>query len=196
MTAQLWLRAILSTAVLLALSACQTQSNRFAGEPELLLPAGLGAAVQVSQHLVVEVAGERRNLLVVWKVDARQLHLVGLTAQGRRMFSVSYDGEQLDTQRFVPLPADFSDRRFIRELQWAYWPEDQVAASLAAVGWRLRVESGRRLIYSPAGHEWEYRYLDEQFPAGLTLTHSQRYQMKIDTLSVAPLQKTESSAEN
>ncbi|MBB3169247.1 DUF3261 domain-containing protein [Simiduia aestuariiviva] len=156
-------------------------------QPPLLAPALLGQNLQVIQRVALDYEGQRRNLMVVWTQQAGQLSVLGLTAQGRKIFSLSYDGDTLHTERFLPVPASLSDARFMRELQWAYWPAEAVLASLVPVGWSLTVVDGRRLFTDPSGREMEYRFTTNNFPASLELTHFQGYRMNIETLSVQPL---------
>ncbi|UTA48727.1 DUF3261 domain-containing protein [Simiduia sp. 21SJ11W-1] len=177
-------RLILCALILVA-SGCQLTRAPAEPVPALLAPSALGHTLQVSQQLAIDSQAGRRNLLVVWSVDAQALQVVGLTAQGRKLFSLRYDGQQLHSEHQVPLPGGFSGERFVRELQWAYWPETDVRQALQAAGWGLQTTANTRVITNPEGLQIKYHFVQGAWPASVRLSHFEHYQMKIDTLSAS-----------
>jgi hypothetical protein len=155
--------------------------------PALLAPELLGVDVQVSQRLAFTRDGRAQSLLIVWSQQAGKLQLVGLTPQGQTVFSVGYDGRQLDQQARVPLPPGLSARRLLQELQWAYWPREAIVRELATSGWSFAQTAGQRLVTGPHGEQLSYTFSGGEFPASLQLEHSQGYRLHIDTLSIEHL---------
>lgn len=102
-----------------------------------LAPQTLGASITVRQQVTARFAGEMRSLQVALKVAPADLSLIGLTAMGQRLFTLSWNGRRAKLETVVDSMADIDPARILADLQLAYWP---LAALRAALPDNLRLE--------------------------------------------------------
>ena len=110
-----------------------------------LVPAALGQAINLQQHLTVERNGRIDELDAALEVDADHLEMVGL-AFGQRVLSLHYDGKELKTWRHALLPAQVRAEDVLEDLQLTMWPLNSIAEALP-VGWRIEDDGLHRRLY-------------------------------------------------
>ncbi|MDN5861883.1 MAG: DUF3261 domain-containing protein [Salinisphaera sp.] len=95
-----------------------------------LTPGSLGDSITVRQQLTVRFDGEVRSMQVALQVAPTDLTLIGLTALGQRLFTLSWAGGQLALKSRVNRIADIDPARILADLQLAYWPLPALRAAL------------------------------------------------------------------
>jgi hypothetical protein len=128
----------------LLLAACVAPESRPAGVGLKLTPAALGQSISLQQRLDVEGHGRSAQLDVALEVDAARIDLVGL-ALGRRVLSLSYDGETLQSWRHPMWPAQLCGEEVLENLQLTLWPVDAIRQALP-IGWSIEESGLRRTI--------------------------------------------------
>lgn len=123
----------------LALPACGALRPAGEASPQrpLLAPATLGGERAAAQ-IVRGAFGEREATLqcsVVVRDDL--ITVVGLTALGVRLFTVRYDGREIQHERALPAPAQLTPQRLLADLQLMLWPLSALREPLAAAGWQI-----------------------------------------------------------
>jgi len=135
------MRAALSAFVLLVallLSACGLLGVREPPtSPQLLPPSSLGRSVGVLQIVRGAYGEQDLAFQCVVEVNAQQLTMIGLSAQGQRLFSLRYDGEKLDVESSALAPPGLDPRRVLADLQLALWPLASLQQSFAGTPWHL-----------------------------------------------------------
>ena len=81
-----------------------------------LAPSALEASISLHQQLVVERQGRIDTLDAALEVDGHRLALVGLSL-GQRVFSLSYDGQELQSWRHPLLPNELREKDVLEDLQ-------------------------------------------------------------------------------
>jgi len=125
------------------------------GVPPLLTPATLGRSVQTLQ--IVHVAFKEREaaLQCVLTVADGHISVLGLSALGQRLFTLSYDGgNAMQVQRSPMLPEQVSPERMLADLQLAYWPLSALQDAYRGSTWRVseprlgtrRLRQGEELV--------------------------------------------------
>ena len=141
LTVQMVLAMLLSGCSLLSSNLSSKLSSKLLA-PELLSPASFGQNLQASQQLEVMIGEDQRQLLIAFAVDDQQLRVTGLTANGQRLLSISYDGHQTHSQYDQLLPEVLDPDVVLAQLQQAYWPLAALQANYAEP-WRI-VETGQQ----------------------------------------------------
>jgi hypothetical protein len=182
--------ALLIAALTLSLTACigpGTKATPSAARPAPettlfapLAPATLGHAVDAEQLLSAAYGARESSLRCIVTVDADTLQVVGLTASGQRVFSLRYDGHQIDGERSAFAPEQIDPRHILTDIQLAFWPLDAVAAAAEKRGWQVseprpglrRVSGNGRIVaevhYADAD-PWNGRLWLSNFVAGYSL---------------------------
>ena len=120
------LTQLLMLLLALSLNACSLLRP---AEPRLLAPATLQQQLQLNQTLSSNFDGQQQQILTVVKITHDHLLLLGLSAEGQRLFSLDYDGNTLQ-QNSLPAVADKLDaERILRLLQLMYWPLDTLQSA-------------------------------------------------------------------
>lgn len=145
-----------------------------------LAPSTLGYSVDAEQLLSAAYGARESTLRCIVTVDADALQVVGLTASGQRVFSLRYDGEQIDGERSTFAPEQIDPQHILADIQLAFWPLDAVAAAAEKRGWQVsepraglrRVSGNGRIIaevhYADAD-PWNGRLWLSNFVAGYSL---------------------------
>lgn len=82
------------------------------------------------QQVIVQRDGAVRRLQVALKVAPAKLTLIGLTALGQRLFTLSWNGGHAKLQSTVDSTLDIDPIRILADLQLAYWPLAVLRAAL------------------------------------------------------------------
>jgi hypothetical protein len=128
----------------LLFGACVAPESGPAGMGLRLTPAALGESISLQQRLDVEGQGRSAQLDVALEVDVARIDLVGL-ALGRRVLSLHYDGETLQSWRHPMWPAQLRAEEVLENLQVTLWPVDAIRQALPT-GWSIEESGLRRTI--------------------------------------------------
>lgn len=176
------------------LSACASQpvpDNRAFLSPDtsLLLPAPLRAQPLYRQQLLsAHSKGGQHQLLTVLEADGHRLTLVGLTPSGIRLFRLSYDGKEIETEQLSSLLGGAAlppVAQVLADVMLSYWPIAAWQPQLPK-GWRLEDEGMVRRLTDPDGKlvsEIHYRQIaGEREPVRL-IQHAFDYQLQMEKLA-------------
>lgn len=150
-----------------------------------LPPASLGRSLSLNQRLGFSIPGKEsadsRTVDAMLEVEAPTLKLAVL-AFGRRVYGLTWDGQKLEEQRSVGVPAELQGPTVARDIQLVFWPFEAIRAALPE-GWTLEDSERRRAILregttvveveypegAPAGNRWLGRVVLSQRAEGYTL---------------------------
>lgn len=181
---------------LLLLSGCQSTPEPADKAPPLrfgLLPPAAMTDYQIRlQRVDVTTEQGQHTLLFNWQSLPGKLTVAAMTGVGLPVFSLVYDGNLVQAKRQVPLPRFLYPERMVADLQWAYWPLNQIRQHLAA-GYTIIEHSEHCLQGVLCRQMWlnnelvsEVDYLDPQRNQ-LVLTDARfGYQLRIETLEISP----------
>jgi len=111
-------KVLLAAAVLLA--GCATQIQQAAKTP-LALPAALSPR-SASQVIHAVYGAHSTTLSTAIQLDAASLKVVGVTATGQRLFTVSWNGTSVSAQKSAFVPGNVDPERVLADMQLALWP--------------------------------------------------------------------------
>ncbi len=114
-----------------------------------LSPRAMGATLSLAQRLTVERAPQgrpvaTRSLDALLEVDANSLRLAAF-ALGRRVLTLSWDGNALTSERHPLLPAEIDAAYVLRDVQWMYAPTVSLRKVLPS-GWQLEDSGNERVL--------------------------------------------------
>lgn len=170
----------------LLLSACSVLGvHRAPASPPLLAPSSLGRSVDALQVVHGAHGGQELSFQCVVAVEPQQLTMVGLSAQGQRVFSLRYDGATLETESTVLAPPGLDPRRVLLDLQLALWPLAVLQQSFAGTPWELgepapatrRLRREGRLVaevHYAGADPWQGRVWLSNFESGYSLSIESR----------------------
>lgn len=135
--------------IVLWLTGCATSTMPNQQIPLLRLsPAQQGSELNLTQRLSItrvhSNVDNQPTLDVLLEIDAQRVHLAGF-ALNQRILTLSWDGQQLKTERHPLLPAVIDGAHILRDIQLIYWPLATVAAALPA-GWTLSDQNQQRTL--------------------------------------------------
>ncbi|MBB6093396.1 hypothetical protein HNQ60_002274 [Povalibacter uvarum] len=137
--------AVLS--LLLAGCAGAPQSQRTATpERPLVAPSALGAERSVNQVVRGAIGSREMTLNCVVTVKDGQMTVVGLSAMGVRLFTIHYDGRDVQSEQSLPTPEQLTPRRLLADLQFVFWPAAALQQPLKQQGWDVSDSSGTRRL--------------------------------------------------
>ncbi len=84
----------------------------------------------VTQQVAIHVNDSRHELLTQLELDREQLTLVGLAPLGQALFTLVFDGTELQSQQSMLLGDEFKAEYLLALIQLIYWPEEDVNAHL------------------------------------------------------------------
>lgn len=87
-----------------------------------LAPQTLGTPVTARQQVTLHFDGNVRSLQVALKVTPNDLSLIGLTAIGQRLFTLSWENGQTHLHSSIDSISKIDPARILADLQLAYWP--------------------------------------------------------------------------
>ncbi|WP_345773520.1 DUF3261 domain-containing protein [Shewanella sp. Isolate11] len=134
MSKNLLLKALLILSIV-ALSGCAQQLTRqtcmsLASEVDYCLAPLLKNHLSQTQQVNLEVDDKRHQLMSQLELTPEQLTLVGLAPLGQALFTLTYDGEHLDSQQSILLGDEFRGEYLLGLLQLIYWPIEDVNRNL------------------------------------------------------------------
>jgi hypothetical protein len=147
----------------LCLSGCQMLSS---GAPvsvalKLLPPAQGPSPVLLKQVVTLEAKGQRRQFLVVARLQATGVEMVALMPTGQRLMTLSYDGEELRQQQLSSIPLPGED--ILAILQFSLWPEASVKQHYSENdGWLIMVKPDKRQLLKSSQLLLEVDYEEQQ----------------------------------
>ena len=132
----------LLVAVAVVLASCATTSasrgtQATAPAWQLLPPSSLGAVRAVNQRLRAAYADQEISLDCAVSVTTELITVIGLLPAGPRLFTVSYDGRQVDAETSQDVPAALKPERLLNDLQLALWPRQALERAFENSRWRL-----------------------------------------------------------
>lgn len=95
-----------------------------------LPPQTLGKSITVRQQVTARFDGKVRTMQVALKVVPDDLTLIGLTAVGQRLFTLSWNGRQAKLKSTIGSLASMDPKRILADLQLACWPLSVLQAAL------------------------------------------------------------------
>jgi len=84
----------------------------------------------VTQRVAIDVNESHHELLTQLELDRKQLTLVGLAPLGQALFTLVFDGTELQSQQSMLLGDEFKAEYLLALIQLIYWPEEEVNAHL------------------------------------------------------------------
>ena len=85
------------------------------------IPAGTQAH-SLTQQVSIRVDGAHHELLTQFELDKQNLTLVGLAPLGQALFTLTYNGNSLNSQQSMLLGDEFKAEYLLALIQLAYWP--------------------------------------------------------------------------
>ncbi len=172
------------------LAGCQTVKERPVNEMAMPLLAvhDFGASLQVQQQVTGEYNGAHHEMLGVLELHSHQVSLVGLSAQGLKLFTLQYDGDNLVMEKSALVQEHFQPQQVLADIQLALWPEGEIQRQLG-VPWRLQQSSRLRQLFYKNNRVVAINYeTDDPMQGQFTLTNYQYgYSLRVRTLEVITL---------
>lgn len=148
--------------------------------PPVLGGNALGSARSASQ-VVRGAFGEREvTLQCAVQVQGNTLTVIGVSAMGQRVFTLSYDGDKLTAEASPFVPSGFAPERLLADLELALWPLKSLQAAYAGTPWAVTepYAGDRRLrrdgkliaeVHYTGADPWNTRYWISNFEFGYAL---------------------------
>jgi hypothetical protein len=169
-----------------ALAPCLITPKEVAVKPEMMpIAQPLGPARRIVQQIKAEWTDRQESLMAVLELDAQHIAMAGLSNDGLSLFSLSYDGQTLVSDKNPLLPDSVKPEFFLADLQLVYWPQ-VILQKILPDGWRLDVTENKRLLIVNNIKQAEITYLspDSDWPKAVELVNFQyHYRLNIKTLS-------------
>lgn len=141
------MKQIVVLSLLLAGCASAPQVQR-ATTPErpLVAPAALGAERSVNQVVRGAIGDREMTMNCVVTVQDGQMTVVGLSAMGVRLFTIRYDGRDVQSEQSMPTPEQLTPARLLADLQFVFWPAAALQQPLRQQGWTIGDSPGARRL--------------------------------------------------
>lgn len=104
---------------LMALAGCTVPTQPLLAP---LAPRTLGESVTVRQQVTAHFDDNVRRMQVALSVTPNDLSLIGLTAIGQRLFTLSWRNGQAHMHSHIKTLSQLEPARILADLQLAYWP--------------------------------------------------------------------------
>ena len=169
------------------LSGCANTSTKPEAvvQPEpIALAAPLGPARRIEQKITATWPGKKETLFCVLELDKQHIAVAGLNQSGMTLFSLNFDGKTTAVEKSPLLPSGFAPEFIVRDIQLAYWPQEELEKYLPK-HWRLFANSKRRLVFKNKMLQFDIQYLkpDAVWPGLVVLNNlDQHYRLEIETL--------------
>jgi hypothetical protein len=108
-----------------------------------LPPSSLGAARAANQRLRAAFGDQELSLDCAVSVTAERITVIGLVPAGPRMFTVSYDGRQIEAQANRTVPKALEPERLLNDLQLTLWPRQALELAFENSRWRMTEPDSR-----------------------------------------------------
>lgn len=126
-------------------SGCALMPHAPATPFAVLPPSSYGGAVRAEQRLTISRPGGSSTLQAFVDVDASKISVVGATALGARVLTLTYDASGLQAQRVSPGPVP---EDVLRDLQLVGWPLAALQQAVAGTDWRIEEpRAGTRQVW-------------------------------------------------
>jgi hypothetical protein len=147
----------IALAAILSLCACATTpapAPRETSPARALAPPSAAGERAVSQVVRGAFGARELTLRCVVAVKDGVMSVVGLNAMGVRLFTLSYDGKVVRTDKGVTAPDAITPERLLADLQLVFWPLASLQQTLRPAGFELnepapgtrRLRRGDRLV--------------------------------------------------
>lgn len=177
------LRALIGSFVgLVFLTGCGNSLYRDGRIGLKLLPAALGASINLQQHLIVERAGQIDELDAALEIDPERIDLVGMVL-GQRVLSLHYDGKAMQSWRHPMIGAGLRAEDVLEDLQLTLWPADKIGAALPD-GWRIEENGLQRILLWDDARVTVIQYSGEPRWSGTVELSNLRYHYRLTIQSV------------
>lgn len=162
-------RTILLVSFMNVLSACSFGPARDAADlavPEApkygpMKPNPFGANIALSQTITGRFGEKERSLRFEVEFKTNHLVMVALTHLGVPVFSIEYDGEVAQIERFVSAADQIDPFWILNDFLLVYWPEEELSPALKTAGYQLRPKpQGRDMINGQNDVAVSVTYLD------------------------------------
>ena len=126
-------------AALLALGACTgaPPAKTAAAARPLVAPASLGGDRTVSQVVRGAYGARDFTFNCVVTVKDGEMTLVGMNSLGLRLFTIRYDGKQVQSETAPAMQAPVMPERLLADMQLVFWPIASLEKPLRDAGWQL-----------------------------------------------------------
>jgi hypothetical protein len=111
-----------------------------------LAPRTLGRRVEQRQEVTIASHGHTRAFQAALKVASKDLTMIGLTAIGQRLFTLSWNGRATRFKSRFAQPDHFDPKQVLADLELAYWPLPVLRAALPN-NLRLQAIGTARLLW-------------------------------------------------
>jgi len=170
------------------LAGCVTHPVRNDARVPLAPPAALSPR-NASQVIHAVYGARAMTLRTAIQLDAAGLKIVGVTATGQRLFTVSWDGRAVSAEKSAFVPASVDPERVLADVELALWPLPAVQSAFGQAGLEVaepfpgvrRLRRGDALIaevHYTTADPWSGRLWFVNFEFDYSLT--------IDTTMAAP----------
>ncbi len=158
----------------------------------LLAASAAGERLSTTQQVSIVRPAQKQQLLFELELDASQLSVVGLDGFSNPLFAITYDGQAIATQRFVPMAADDAFAAFLlADVQLVHWPLSALEPVYQAAGLRLEQRACSqarwcRFVYRDAELVAEVGYQHKDIWQGpiYLIDYQQGYRLTVDSLSL------------
>lgn len=166
----------------LLLGGCASGRSAASAPMLRLSPASLGRELAVVQRMEVEAQGQVRAFETALEVDRDELRLAVMQL-GQTIARLSWDGQTL-TQSLAPgWPSVVSAEQVLSDLQYVWWPQNEVQGALPA-GWTLLTSAQHRELRHGDAVVLDMRAVH---PGMIELRHRERgYVVRLQTQGAQP----------
>jgi len=171
------------------LAACAHTPAPQPADSTALAPPGAVGPRSASQVIHAVYGARAMTLRTALQIDSAGLKVVGVTATGQRLFTVSYDGAAITADKSAFVPEKLEPARVLADVQLALWPLADVQTLFRGRGLEVtepfagvrRLTHGDQLIaevHYASADPWNGRLWFVNFEFDYSLT--------IDTSTTAP----------
>jgi hypothetical protein len=146
-----------------------------------LAPPDAPGARNATQIIRAAFGPRAFTLATAIQIDAAGLKVVGLTATGQRLFTVSFDGTAVTADKSLVVPDEMDPKRLLADVQLALWPLAAIESAFHANGLTVtepfsgvrRLSRGDTLVaevHYASADPWSGRLWLVNFEHGYSLT--------------------------
>lgn len=151
-------------------------------------PSALKENFFATQRAKGQYKNARYSLQMNLEKNTDQVVLVALGQMGVVLFSVSYDGETIDSATSHLIPQGMDPAYVLRDFLWAYWPLQSIEEAFLDTSFSVEENHGERWIFDQGQPLLSVHYGDDPWGGTVRLKNVLRgYSLKIDTFMREPL---------
>ena len=83
--------------------------------------------------------------------DGKMVKISMLTPEGLRFWTINFDGQNVDEQRFITLPSHLQAHHILNSVALIFWPESSILSKYPQ--WKIVSENMKRRIYDSRTNE-------------------------------------------